>query len=100
VETIRLIDYADANSMVTNQSFVDALILGPVVVAPISDVAFGGTWEGNPDAIFIEIPDGRYVFGIIGLSNVTFDRCVFRNVGIAGTPETIAKLRKGFMRPK
>ena len=77
-------------------STINAIIVGPAILAPLERVEIrNSSFEGDPDALFIEIPEGRGVIGVIGLKNVEFDDCEFRNIGIAGTPESISRFRAG-----
>lgn len=51
----------------------------------------------DPDAVMIEVPEGKIVVGVIGLSQVTFDRCVFHNVAVIGTREQLDLFRKAWV---
>jgi hypothetical protein len=97
VQVVRLVDEADMNSLIENKTYTNALIVGPAVMVLIENVALrDNTFAGDNEALFIELPEGRRVIGVIGLRNVTFERCEFRNVSIAGTPDNIAEFKKGF----
>lgn len=97
MDVIRIIDRAGINSAIENQTFENALIVGPAVLAPILNTTIADcTFDGDPDSIFIEVAENRRVTGIIGLVNTTFRKCEFRNIAIMGTRKAIAEFRKGF----
>jgi hypothetical protein len=94
---VQIATEADTNSMVENRDFKNAVIVGPAVLIPLKNVALrNSSFDGPEDAIFIELREDQTVVGFIGLQNVTFDACRFQNVALAGTAESIAKIRKGF----
>lgn len=99
MDTVLLAREADKDSFVQDREFQNVVILGPAVIAPLEGIHIHGcTWEGdtkNPDAIFIEVEDNRPLVGVVGLRNVQFTNCVFRNIGIVGPHATIEFFRKG-----
>jgi hypothetical protein len=100
MDVIRIIDKVGLNSAIENATFENALIVGPAVLAPITHTTIADCmFDGDPDSIFIEVPEGRRVTGIVGLINTTFRKCEFRNIAIMGTREAIAEFRKGFKNP-
>jgi len=100
LDIIRLVDKVGINSAIENATFENALIVGPAVIAPIDKTTIiDCTFDGDPDTIFIEVPEGRRVTGIIGLINTTFRKCEFRNIAIMGTAQAIQEFRKGFKNP-
>lgn len=93
---VQIADEANRRSMIENARWEGAIIMGPAVLAPLEDVTItNSSFGAPPEALFIEIPENRVVIGIIGLKNVSFDDCEFRNVAIAGTPESIATFHAG-----
>jgi hypothetical protein len=101
LKQIRLADDADEQGLVERKTYEDAVILGPAMLVPMKDVTLdSNTFLGDPNALFIEFPDGASIQGGIGLRNVTFRRCTFHNVSIAGTPEVIAEIRSRFQFPR
>jgi hypothetical protein len=81
--------------LIEHREFKNALIEGPAVLAPLEQVDFvNNTFDGTIDSLFIEIPEGRNVQGVIGLRHVKFIGCEFRGIALAGTPETIAEFRE------
>jgi hypothetical protein len=95
-EIVQIAQEANRRSMIENRRWVGALILGPAVLAPLDAVQItNSSFDAPPDAVFIAIEDNRPVVGVIGLRNVVFDDCQFQQVGIAGTPASIASFRQG-----
>jgi len=94
-EVIPLASLVDASSRISRQTFRGKTFVGPAVIALIDNVTIEGcTWEApNPESLMIEVPDGKLLVGIIGLSQVTFEFCTFRNVALIGTKEQIDLLR-------
>ena len=98
---VRLADEADESGLIEGRTYEDAVILGPAILVPIENMTLdSNTFLGDPNALFIEFPEGSPIQGGIGLRNVTFRRCEFRNVAIAGTPEVIARFRSQFEFPE
>lgn len=98
VDIIRIVDKAGVDSLIENARFENALIVGPAVLAPLDHVTIANCrFDGDPDTLLIEVDEGRRVVGVIGLRNVTFERCEFRNVGLIGTHQNVAQFRQGFM---
>jgi len=92
------VDKAGLNSLIENETFENALIVGPAVLAPLERVTIEGClFDGTPESIFIEVPEGRRVLGVIGLRNTAFRKCEFRNIAILGTAKSVKGFRKGFM---
>ncbi len=101
MEAILLAREADARSIIEGRTFENFLILGPAVVAPVDEIEMHAcTWEappGNPDALFIEVPENRQLVGVVGVRNVTFTKCTFRNIGVIGSAQAIEFMRTGIM---
>ncbi len=82
--------------MLEDRTWKGAVIVGPAVLAPLDHVTFANSsFDGDPESLFINLEDGRKYIGLIGLKNVTFDDCEFRNIGIAGTADSIEAFRTG-----
>jgi hypothetical protein len=93
---VTLVDEATANAWVENKRFERAIILGPAVIAPAENVSFvRTTLSGIPESIFIEIPEGKPLQGVIGLRNVAFVDCRFQDIAIIGPAEAIKQFREG-----
>lgn len=94
MEIVRLADRVGFNSSIEDAKFVEALIVGPAVVVPLTNVSFHNcTFEGTLESIFIEIDPERPIQGLISLRTVIFERCEFRNVSIAATRDEVARGR-------
>ena len=88
-------DVIDARGYVEDRDFERALILGPAVLTFIENVRFvNSSFAGDPDSLFIEVPQGRRIQGVVALRNVRFQDCRFENIAFIGTPEVVARLRK------
>lgn len=86
-ETVRLWDFINERSIVTRRTFEDSIVEGPAVIAPLEGVTFSNCiFEGDADSMFIEVETDRTLIGCVGLVEVTFERCRFRNIGIIGPP--------------
>lgn len=94
---VRIVDLVDDNGLIEKRTFEDQIILGPAVLVPIEDVTLdSNTFVVKPESLFIEFPEGTPIGGGIGLKHVTFRRCEFHNIAIAGSSETITPLRAQF----
>ena len=73
--------------IVENQVFDRDLVRGPAMVAILDDgCVFEDCELPHPfDAQFVEVEDGRYLAGAVGLRNVTFRRCLLRHITFVGT---------------
>jgi len=92
-----LLDRAVQPPLLTGFTFVGCQVLGPAVVTLLD----AGTLQGcrfdvrNIEEMLFEVPEGATKTGIVGLANCTFENCEIRAVGIAGTPDSLAKVRQG-----
>ncbi len=99
MNVIRIVDEVGINSLIENKAYADSLIVGPGVIVPLDHVTMTDCgFDGTPESIFIEIPENRFVQGVIGLRNTSFLRCRFQNIAIAGTPENVKNLRAELSR--
>jgi hypothetical protein len=97
---VSLADEADVNSRIEHKSYERALIFGPAVIALLGNVSFvNGSFAGHPDAMFIEVPEKKWVQGVIGLQDVTFTDCRFENIAIIGPRDLIEQLRSEIGSP-
>jgi hypothetical protein len=79
---------------IRDKTFDGCEINGPAVVAP-TDCNFDGcTFNGDPEALMWEVPQGTRRIGLVGLVRCQFRNCTFTDIGMAGTPKTIADFRK------
>lgn len=96
MKLLRLVDEVGTNSIIENKTFENTLIVGPAIIAPLDHVTMEhNVFDGDAESLFLEVPSGRRLLGVVGLRNVTFKRCEFRNIGIAGTHESLEYFRKG-----
>lgn len=96
-EVVQIAQEANRRSLIENRRWDGALILGPAVLAPLDNVQISNSaFDALPEALFIEVPEGSSVVGVIGIRNVIFNDCEFRSVGIAGTRASIENFRQGF----
>jgi hypothetical protein len=89
MEVVRITDLADdSTSMISHRQFQDVEIRGPAVLALLGGVSLVSCgFDGTFESIIIIVPDGSTKVGVIGLSQVSFLRCRFRNVALIGTEE-------------
>jgi hypothetical protein len=93
-EVVQIAQEANPRSLIENRHWDGALILGPAIVAPLNDVQItNSSFNAPPEALFVEVEEHRPIVGFVGLRNVSFNDCVFQNVGIAGTREAIETFR-------
>jgi hypothetical protein len=76
----RMIDVADANANVERGDFRNVLFLGPAVVTPLGSLTvIHDTCDApSPEAMFIQVPQGKPIVGVIGLRNNRFENCRFQ----------------------
>jgi len=95
VEIIRLVDRVGADSLISNGLFENVVLVGPAVIAPLENVRLQEcSFDAPPDVLFIEVPEGKQVVGVIGIRNSTFRKCEFRNIAIIGASDAIESMRK------
>ena len=100
MEVVRIADLADdSTSIISHRRFADVEIRGPAVLALLNGVSlvgcgFGGTFE----SILIIVPDGSTKVGVIGLEQVSFLRCRFRNVALIGTEDLARMLGQDLLK--
>lgn len=101
-ETIRITDLATTSHVISDQEFINCLITGPAVLAPIQQTTISNcSLSGPPDEILWPMPptqSGR-VFGAVGLVNCTFERCRFEGIGFAGPAEFLEQMRSNLLGP-
>jgi hypothetical protein len=94
-EVIRLPELAVTEPIIKDADFDNCLILGPAVVVPLGVNFVSSTFEGDPEALFWEVPKNRQnVVGAIALLNCTFNKCRFSGVGIAGPRDALEQFRE------
>jgi len=100
MEVVRIADLADdSTSLISHRQFVDAEIRGPAVLALLNGVSMVNCgFDGSFDSIIIVVPDGSTKVGIIGLEQVSFLRCRFRNVALIGTEDLARMLGQDLLK--
>ena len=77
-------------------TFVDCHIRGPMVLifldtkTTLDASNLSGTHE---QVLWVISPERRTVWGALGLRDCRFEKCTFLNVGFAGRPDWIARIR-------
>jgi hypothetical protein len=96
-EVVRLAELAGDEGVIEGVHFEDCHVKGPVVLVVQGDFSLvKNEIEGDPDAFLWEIPpDRERVIGAVLIKDSTFEGCVFSNVGLAGPPEIIERIRVG-----
>jgi hypothetical protein len=99
VETIRLAELADENSMIVGKEFANLEILGPAIIVPLDSFVFDAcAFDGTFDTTFHAIEPGTRLNGVIGLRQVTFQGCRFQRVGVWAIPAVIHQFGQDFLR--
>ena len=100
MEVVRIAALADdSTSMITHRRFEGVEIRGPAILAPIGGVSMTECeFDGTFDALVITVPEGSTKIGVIGLEQVAFHRCRFRNVGLIGTDELAQAVGRDLLR--
>jgi hypothetical protein len=93
---IKLTDLVGDDGILEGFAFLGCQIKGPAVLvsqdSTMVDCSFG---TPNVEAILWEVPLSRpVVLGVVAAVNCTFERCTFLNVGLAGPPDEIRKMRQ------
>ena len=99
MEVARLIDLVGLDSVIDGKTVENTLLVGPAVVALIANVTMDTIqFDGSPESLFIVVPEGRWVQGVVGIRNSVFRNCRFQNIAFIGTQESIdhMKLEIGF----
>lgn len=95
-KVVRIAQDVDVRSLITNTRYVDCEILGPAILAPLDTVNFqDSNFDAPAEAIFYTVDPDRPAVGVIGLMNVEFRECRFKNVGIIAIADVITKFRSG-----
>lgn len=99
-EVVRISELTVNTSMIEDLEFSNCRIIGPAVLAFLSDVtATHCTWNApSLEAVFWEVPPERGpVVGVVGVNRCVFSNCVFENIGVAGPPEMRAVFEEGWI---
>lgn len=82
---------------IEGKTFTDCLIEGPAVVAVMNNTTFAscamGTTTDTRNLLYR--PMGQKLAGVVGMSNCTFVRCRFAQVGFTGSDGLLEQLQAG-----
>ena len=82
---------------IEGKTFTDCLIEGPAVIAVMNDTTFDscamGTTTDTRNLLYK--PMGQKLAGVVGMSNCTFVRCRFAQVGFTGSDGLLEQLQVG-----
>lgn len=92
-ELVRISDLATAIDVLEEFVFEGCEIVGPVVLMALDGFQLRNCQLDSPNALWDLEPDRGYVGGV-GIRACLFERCTFRRVGFAGSPDTMAAFRK------
>lgn len=93
---VRVVDLAGSFGGLDGFVFEGCDIKGPAVLVPQNSTFLGSSLMGDPSAWLWEIPPERTeVIGAILVRNCTFEDCTFIDIGLAGTPEFVQKIKEG-----
>lgn len=96
-ETVRMSELARDDIIIRNRRFDHCTILGPAVIALLRDVNMSnitiGVQNSDIETVLIEIPDGKYQIGIIGLENCNITSCSFEKIAFIGTRDSLDMIR-------
>jgi hypothetical protein len=84
----------DEDAAVRDQSFVGCEIKGPAIVHPMECEFVSSSFDAALEDVFWEVPlERQRVLGVVSLERCRFENCTFTDIGIAGTRETLDRLR-------
>lgn len=95
--TVHLAEFTAGAVRVRNLHATDVRFLGPAVITFMGDnLILSPMWEygTKPESMFYERSPGTSVVGIIIFENINFDRCLFVDIGVAGTPDLLNKFHQ------
>lgn len=87
---------------IEGKTFTDCVIEGPAVMAVMTGTTFTDCAMGSSNDVrtLLLRPVGEKMAGVIGMSNCSFVRCRFAQVGFTGSEELIEALRTGIATPQ
>lgn len=82
---------------IDGKTFTDCVIEGPAVLAVMNGTSFDGCAMGATTDMktLLFKPMGTKMGGVVGMSNCTFVRCRFVQVGFTGSDELLAEFEAG-----
>jgi hypothetical protein len=89
-----LIDKHEVPSRLEGFTFINCRIHGPALVYPFGapNIFIGSRLHHPTETVFFELPVGSQRVGIVALIACRFINCDIINMGIAGTPEQLARV--------
>jgi len=97
---IRLTDLVlePSKPIVTDRTFEECRFVGPALITFLDGtVVNGGNFEMgawvDSESMLIEVPEGRYVVGVLAFKDCVLRNCTFHGVGIVGTALVLQKFR-------
>jgi hypothetical protein len=95
-EVVRITELVGDEGILESFEFTNCHIKGPAVLVVQGESRFvNNDLRGDWDAILWEIPPSRSeVIGAILVKDSTFEGCTFTNVGLAGPPEFVKRMRE------
>lgn len=87
---------------IKGKTFIDCVIEGPAVMAVMHGTTFTDCAMGSSNDVdtLLLRPVGKKMAGVIGMSNCSFIRCRFAQVGFTGADDLIEALRTGIATPQ
>lgn len=84
---------------IEGKTFTDCVIEGPAVMAVMHATAFENCAMGTTTDVrtLLFRPVGEKMAGVVGVSNCTFVRCRFVQIGFTGTDELLKELETGIL---
>ena len=99
MEVVQIAALADENGLVENRTFEDVEIRGPAMLAPAGPgIAFEDCRFEGPVEALLHSTEKEVLIGPVGIREVAFRRCIFRNVGIIGPSDFIEEFGADFLR--
>jgi hypothetical protein len=86
-------------TFIEGKTFTECLIEGPAVMAVMNGTTFDGCNMGvasNPRTLLLQ-PLGDMIAGVVGMSNCSFIRCRFVQVGFTGSPELLEQIEANLL---
>ncbi|ROQ05317.1 prophage maintenance system killer protein [Rathayibacter sp. PhB93] len=95
--TLHLMEFAHGASVLRNVHATDVRFLGPAVVTFLGRTALHSPfWEYGEqrESMLYERPPGTSIVGVTVFENSVFERCLFSDIGIAGTAGMLSDFRR------
>jgi hypothetical protein len=89
VDVVQIAELVNDRGMIEDRDFEDREIRGPAMLTPAGPITVEGCDWGAPFDQMFHVTEKEVLVGVIGLSNVAFRSCVFRNIGFMAHPDFI-----------